>query len=316
MGRRNHAETLIAIVDAFHGQRTWDQAALARKLGVETRTIRAQLDILIATKHFPLERSTDGGHVYWSLPRRWVPGGVSIAAADVGPLARLLARAPKSAFRDRILAMLLACAPPRAAPALAPDTIAAPPRTDWEDRMLEPAEASAARRVPLRVRYYTASRGEETERCLSVQRIETGPHARLIAYCHSAKELRTFRVDRIRAAVLDDGVPFVRVDEEEVARYAAESVDGFHGPGNLPVRSRFAVRDPDARWVEHNLLEPMRAARVEGGIEVTVETAALDVVARFVVGLGRAATATTPELRERVQALAEGALAALSDARG
>src|SRR5258708_38413930 len=56
MGRRNHAETLIAIVDAFHEQNTWTQAALAQRVGVEPRRVRALLDVLVHTKRFPLER--------------------------------------------------------------------------------------------------------------------------------------------------------------------------------------------------------------------------------------------------------------------
>jgi predicted DNA-binding transcriptional regulator YafY len=311
MGRRSYAETLIAIVDAFHVQRTWSQAALAKHVGVETRTIRGQLDLLLGTERFPLERSVDGSQVYWSLPRRWIPGGASIPDADLAPLIRLLARAPKSRFRDRMIAMLLASAPPRERPALLPETIAAPPRSEHEDRMLEHAETSIARQTPLSVRYYTASRAEETTRCLSVQRIDAGPHARLIAYCHTAKALRTFRVDRIRGAALDPGVTFVRVDEEEVLAYVAQSIDGYHGPVQGPVRCAFFVRDPEARWVEHNLLEPMHASRVDGGVEVLVDTAAIEVVARFVVGLGSAAVCSTPELRDRARALAEGVLATM-----
>src|SRR5207302_881768 len=112
----------------------------------------------------------------------------------------------------------------------------------------------AAQRIALSVRYITASRGEESARALSVHRIDASPPARLVAYCHKAKELRTFRVDRLRGAVPDPGVAFVRVDEDEVAAYVARSIDGFHGLGDASVVSRFFVRDPDARWVQHNLL--------------------------------------------------------------
>src|SRR5271165_7134669 len=59
------------------------QAGLAQRVGVEPRAIRKQLDILITTKRFPLERSVEGKQVYWSLPRRWIAGGLAIAEEDL-----------------------------------------------------------------------------------------------------------------------------------------------------------------------------------------------------------------------------------------
>jgi predicted DNA-binding transcriptional regulator YafY len=209
-----------------------------------------------------------------------------------------------------MIAKLLACTPPRQHRPVEPDTVVAPARGDHEDRMLELAEASAARRVALQVRYYTASRGEESDRALSVQRIEIGPHVRLIAHCHKSGVLKTFRADCIRRAVLDPGIPFVRCDPEEVDAYLAQSVDGFHGEAREPVLCRFVVRDPKARWVAANLLPPMNGVRTDAGLEVTVKTAAVEQVARFVVGLGGSAVTLTPELTAGVRLLAEGALAA------
>ena len=310
MGRRNHAETMIAIVDAFHEKNTWTQAALAERTGVEVRRVRALLDLLVETRCFPLERMREGAHVYWSLPKRWVAGGVAVSEEDIAPLARLVARSPGGTFRDRILAMLLACAPPRVPRPVEPGTMQGSVRSDFEERMLSLVESSAAQRFVVSVRYITASRGEESSRALSVQRIDARPPARLVAYCHKAKELRTFRVDRLRGAVRDRGLAFVRVDEDEVAAYVARSVDGFHGFGDKVELSRFFVRDPEAHWVKHNLLTPMEFVVVEGGIEVTVKSASVDPIARFVVGLGGAAVPSTPALRAAVRALAEGALEA------
>jgi predicted DNA-binding transcriptional regulator YafY len=314
MGRRSPAETLAAIVAAFHKQRTWRQVELGKEIGVDSRTIRANLELLAATGRFPLERLPEGAHVYWSLPKSWFPGGAAIAAEDVGPLARLLARAPRGKLRDRMLAMLLACAPPREPGAVALETMEPPPLGEKEDRMLELAQTAAAHRVALAVRYYTAGRGEETKRWLSVHRIETGEHPRLVAFCHKRNELRTFRVDRIRGALMDPGVRFQHVDEAEVTSFIARSVDGYHGDAKEPVRCVFFVGDPEALWVEGNLLSPMRATRVDGGIEVTVHTTGIERVARYVVGLGGAAVVSTPELREQVRALAQGALAAMTKA--
>jgi len=55
----------------------------------------------------------------------------------------------------------------------------------------------------------------------------------------------------------------------------------------------------------------MQAEEVPGGIRVTVETAALKRLARFVVGLGAAAKPLTPGLEAEVTMLASGALRAI-----
>jgi hypothetical protein len=68
-------------------------------------------------------------------------------------IARLLSRLPRSASRDKILSRLVATAFGAPAPA---NTAAA----DVEDRTLSVLEDSARRTVPIRMGYYTASRGD------------------------------------------------------------------------------------------------------------------------------------------------------------
>ncbi len=83
-------------------------------------------------------------------------------------------------------------------------------------------------------------------------------------------------------------------------------------PGRLVASSASAL--PFA-WMRRRSQAETIAAIVEafqdGGLDVEVETSAVEQVARFVVGLGGAALPLTPELRARVRALAEGALAAM-----
>jgi hypothetical protein len=74
------------------------------------------------------------------------------------------------------------------------------------------------------------------------------------------------------------------------------------------------VRNPEARWVKKNLLAGMTFERAGDGIRVTVHTSALHRLARFVVGLGAAATPETPALAREVAALAQGALDAIASA--
>ena len=106
MSQRSATATVSAILWAFLCERTWLQPALARRVGVSVRTLRGRLEELLANG-VPLERQDDPPHVYWSVPRGWVPDGVVFkndAAADV---LRFVARCPRSAKRDALMQRLL-----------------------------------------------------------------------------------------------------------------------------------------------------------------------------------------------------------------
>jgi hypothetical protein len=98
--------------------------------------------------------------------------------------------------------------------------------------------------------------------------------------------------------------------ESALEAHERASLDGFHQTG-ARTKEAFFVSDPDARWVARNLLDGMKAEPVPGGIRVTIETSALPVLGRFVVGLGAAAKPLTLALQGEVARLARGALASL-----
>jgi hypothetical protein len=104
-------------------------------------------------------------------------------------------------------------------------------------------------------------------------------------------------------------VTFRAAPESEVHTQVTLSLDGFSGEGPGETH-QFFVRDPEARWVRNNLLDPMHSEPAPGGIRVSCQTAATLRLARFVIGLGAAARAETPALVELVLALAKGALTA------
>ena len=88
-----------------------------------------------------------------------------------------------------------------------------------------------------------------------------------------------------------------------------QSVDGFHR--GEAVRCSFFVREPESRWVERNLPGSLGVPeKVTGGLRFSATTAGVLRLARYVVGLGAAARAETPELAELVRELARGALEA------
>ena len=222
---------------------------------------------------------------------------------DVAAIVRLMARAPRSAERDRLLALLLQRDPR----VLAPSKVRAKDLSAEEGQFLGVVEDAASRRQALRMKYFSTRRGNADWRVVSVARVSPGPPSRFLAVCHRSGKLQAFRVGNIAMGNLDAGEAYREADAEDLDRRARDSVDGWFD--EAAGRIVFVVRSPDARWVERNLPEGMRAEAAEGGAtRISASAAGLVSVARFVVGLGDAATCETVALAVAVRGLAMGAL--------
>ncbi|MBX3204092.1 MAG: WYL domain-containing protein [Labilithrix sp.] len=317
MGQRSSTETLFGIVAAFLERRTWTQAELARKLETRVETVRRQLGELQAAG-LKLHREEDHPHVYWSVPKNWIPGALAFSAEEAGEVLRLVSRAPRGALRERVVKTALA----RLAnlgdsnAAFDPDAVRAAGITADEERWLAVVEDAAAGKVTLEMRYYSASRRHESRRHASVQRVEVGGRPQFVAICHRAGELRRFRVSNVFDARLAPAEPFRPATAAALATFDRESFGGYHDVGPA-VRCAFVVRDPEAAWVAKNLPDE----RIEhepaegGGVRFSIETPGVAALARFVVGLGEVGRAETPELAAEVRAIARAALANASDVR-
>jgi predicted DNA-binding transcriptional regulator YafY len=157
------------------------------------------------------------------------------------------------------------------------------------------------------MKYATASRRSVGERHASVHLVDVGPPARFIATCHRHGDLRWFRVDGIFHARPDERERFRDSAPGAVEAFRAASLDGFKGDGPVAEHS-FVVREPEASWVANNLLEGMRVESRGEGIRVTIETSAVQRLARYVVSLGGAARPESLSLADAVVELARGAL--------
>jgi predicted DNA-binding transcriptional regulator YafY len=309
----------VALVHAFLEERSWSQADLARKLEVSTAAIKKRLEEM-QSAGFPLEREEDHPHVWWSVPKGWIPGGVAFSGEELVDLLRVLGRTPRGKKRDRLLARVVKQLPKDgpATPSVAgvgddsssggAGALVPPRSSEPEELFLSVVEDAATTRTALKLRYFTASRGKEGSRHASVHRVIVGPPGRFIAMCHRTSELKWFRIDGVFDARLDPTEPYRPSTKKEVEKFQAESLDGFHAPGPAEPLA-FFVRDPEARWVARNLLDGMRTEEESGGMRVLVDTTAAIRVARYVVALGAAATPETPSLATAVREIAEGALA-------
>ena len=178
-----------------------------------------------------------------------------------------------------------------------------------DERTLALLEDAIAQKAVAKIRYFTASRRDEGHRAVSVHRIDLGPTAQFVATCHRSGGLKRFRVSNVSSVQLDPEDAFRATTPAELQRFDADSLAGFRGTGPA-VLVEFVVREPEATWVSRSLPDSRIVATPEagGGTRFSVNTTAVEQLARFVVGLGEAAKAATPELRERVIELARGAL--------
>ncbi|MCC6998531.1 MAG: WYL domain-containing protein [Deltaproteobacteria bacterium] len=303
MGRRSGTETVVRVLAAFLGQRTWSQANLAAEVGVGVPALRRVL-LELETEGVPFSRDDEHPHVFWSVPASWFPGGLVLSRDDVADLMRLLARLPRTRARSRLLDRVRQAAPVSRAP-----VVLAPDPSPGEEAFLAVVEDAASKEVALRFRYFSASRGALEWRHASAHKVQVGPPARFVATCHRSASLKWFRVDNILGADLDPHEAFRGASEATVREFIATSIGGY--TSGQPIECRFFVRDPEARWVKGSLPEGSRFEVVTvpaPGIRVTARTGGVVALARHVVGLGDAARVETPELRAIVRDLAEGAL--------
>jgi predicted DNA-binding transcriptional regulator YafY len=307
MGRASKDDTVAGIYQAFLGQRTWRQAELAREVGISTKALRERLAELSA-RGMPLESENDPPHVYWSVSRSWFPGGVAFSGQDAADLVRELWLLPRSGRRDRALSKLLGGVQHRDALCAAAEAIVPAAILSDEVAHREVIEEALLAKAAIRMRYFSAHRGELEWRTVSPARLFVGPPLRLAALCHRSDALRWFRVDGITQASVETSEPFRPSQPAVVKVFIAASADGYHDDSR-PIEHVFVVRAPEARWVSKNLIAPMKAEVTASGIRVSASTAGVLPIARFVVGLGGAARAESSPLREVVRELAEGALA-------
>jgi predicted DNA-binding transcriptional regulator YafY len=307
MGRASKDDTIAGIYHAFLSQRTWRQAELANFVGVSTRAIRQRLTEL-STRGMPLQSEDDPPHVYWSVPKSWFPGGITLTAEEATQTLRELWLLPKSVRRDRVIAKLVRSLQQGDGLRAAGEAVVPMAASAIEARQREVIEESLLSRSAVRVRYFSAHRGALEWRHISPVRLVAGPPLRLVAWCHRSDGLRWFRVDGMVEAALDASEPLRPASPDAADKFIAESADGYRDES--PVMEHiFVVYAPDARWVGRNLLAPMTAQPIENGIRVAAKTAGVLPLARFVVGLGASAAAETSPLREIVRELARGALA-------
>ncbi len=302
MPKRSVGATISQILAAFDREHTWTQADLAKHCGVEVRALKRNL-VELQDAGFPIARDDEPPHVYWSVPKTWHRGRVTLGADEVLLIARLIGRLPASTTKRSAMAILAEALKKKPVePSEGGLVLEAA-----DDEHLVVVEDACETKQALRMKYVSAKRSVQEWRVVSVHHISTGAPARFVATCHRDGALKWFRVDHVLGAHATKDEEFRPAARGAVERLLATSVDGFHGDGSL-TEVAFRVREPESRWVEGNHPKPLSVERISGGIRLRGTVGSAKQVARFVVSLGSAAQAETPELLEAVRALAEGSL--------
>ena len=299
---------MTKVIRAFSDDHVWQQAELARHLGIEARRLRTIL-LSLSESGMPLVRTEEHPHIFWAVPKDWFPGGVYVDEDEWDVLLQAVLHVPDETRRKKVLTRLfrgrvmgdLDGGIQRLEKRVPAQAVS--PKVHQATLLVQQAVLESR---PLRMEYYSASSGKLTERVVSPQKLITEPHPRLVAYCHSNHELRWFRLDNIQSIELDRAGALHEVDMELVERHIAASPDGFHD--GTETEWSFVVSASAAAWVKGNLLPGMQVANERSdGMRVVARGGAL-VVARFVVGLGGQAIAEQPQLRDLVRELAERSL--------
>jgi predicted DNA-binding transcriptional regulator YafY len=303
LGQKSRSEAVAHVLLALLRHRSVKQAELAREIGTSPRVVRQCItDLQLA--NMPIEREDDHPHVYYSVPKGWLPHGAVLPVEDVEAILRVLARVPsEQARRDSIAACLGTERTWFKATLALQDSLL--PR---ELETLEDLEDSVYARTTAKITYHSPERGNMETRHISVQRIAYHERPlRLLAVCHRTKNLKWFRLDRVQGVDLDRQEPFLAAETHAIDDVVANTLLGFHHSGE-PVDCVFVVDAPVHRWFVPLLGSRSTTTPCGQAVRVTVRTAAVEVLARELVGLGAAVHVETPELGAAVRALAEGVL--------
>jgi predicted DNA-binding transcriptional regulator YafY len=301
----------------------------ARELGYNRRTVFRDLEVLQAAG-FPIvnERAADGRHVAWKVLesfRRTLP--LKLSLAELAAL--VMSRELLSPLGGSLLGPAVVSAWERIAAVLSRDTV------QLLDRMrdtigvralgaklelpiaehLPALHAALLDRRSVRMRYYSFSRDETTERVVDPYRFtyfDGGLY--LIGHCHLRDDVRIFAAERIRS--VEPLHTRFEPPHDFDARSFLDKAWGIVQGELVAVRVRFAPGL--ARYVRTRQWHPSQKFRTldDGRLEMTMRVADTLEVRRWILGHGAQAEVMEPaSMREAIRLEAEALARKLAPVR-
>lgn len=318
---RSRLYRLWRILERVRQGRYPNARTLADELEVSQRTILRDLDLLRDDWGAPLEFDQRRRGFFLSDPG-WMPpvqdtGGQRLTAGEalalvlaVQALDALLGHGLEEAFRALL----------RRLPDLLPESVSvdlqsvardisfsfAPPRGDPDvvaSRMSVLREAIEQCRV-VEMRYYTATRDEETTRQLEPYHLRYHEGAwYVVGYCRRRQAVRTFAVDRIRdCCLLEETFTPPTPERFSPETYFGEAWRLQRGDERQQVVVRFSPEQ--ARFVRHRVWHPTQEAVDEPGghLVLTFHVLGLDEIRRWLLQFGSAVEVLEPPTLRRTLA--------------
>lgn len=151
------------------------------------------------------------------------------------------------------------------------------------------------------IHYHSNSKNEQSDRDVEPYSLLcTQGRWYLIAFCRKRKDMRDFRLDRIRSYQLRDEV-FAIPPKFDLDAYLGPAFGMHRGDRTYPVRIRFSAYQ--ARWIQEEVWHESQILkrRDDGVLEVLMQVTGLNDVARWVLSYGgEAEVLSPPVLRHRV----------------
>jgi len=145
------------------------------------------------------------------------------------------------------------------------------------------------------LKYYTISRDEITTRTVNPYHLMFRQGAwYLIAYCHWRKEIKIFRIERIKE---------IKISEEKFEIPAKLSLSTYMGKSWQVVRGKdqtikVKIYPPVSRWVKEEIRHPTqkREELFDGSVIFSAEVSGLIEVKKWILGMGSYAEVLSPKI--------------------
>jgi predicted DNA-binding transcriptional regulator YafY len=297
-------ERLLQIDALLRSGQRQTQGSLSQALEVSERTIRDDLAFLRDRFSAPLDFKHNLGWHYtepdWRLPTISLSkgelfaltlgarmleayGGSTYAAELRSSIKRLSERLPEQTWID-----LQQLADERILFRPGAQTLVAP--QIWND-LVEASRQS--RRV--RMRYYTASRNDESERIFDpyLLHVYRGTNPYTIGFCHQRQAIRWFRVDRIRSLQLLEET-FLRKADFDPKKHLEQIFQCEVGGQPVPVEIWFDA--PTAPYIRERRWHVTQALEEhpDGSLTLRMQVTGLNELKRWVLGYSKGAIVREP----------------------
>ena len=171
----------------------------------------------------------------------------------------------------------------------------------------ETVRSAVSNRHALRLRYYSATRDERTDRVVDPIRVRlVDGQSYLDAWCRQSEGLRLFRFDRIDSAE-ELSEPAILHDDPELA---SPDSGGIFTPGAELPTVLLRIKPESAWMLEYYSMDLMREFD-DGGVEATMRYASEDWLVRLLLGFGTQITVVdNASLAEKLRDVAAAARSA------